>query len=126
MRDTIANEKALETTGILALVCLIAGIAFQKEYLIYSAAGLLSIGLFFKRVSLQIARIWLKFAESAGVFNTKIILALVFFLFLTPTAILYRVFYGDFLCLKRKNACATSLWKAREVTFKPEHFRNLW
>jgi len=126
MDKTLSNEKALETTGILAFACLIAGIAFQKEYLIYSAVGLLSIGLFFKRISLRIARIWLKFAESAGAFNTKVMLSLVFFLLLTPIAILYRLFYGDFMWLKRKDAHATSLWRAREVTFEPEQFRKLW
>jgi hypothetical protein len=126
MRKTITNEKALETTGILALACLIAGIVFQNEYLIYCAVGLLSIGLFLKSLSSRIARIWLAFAESAGAFNTKIILALVFFVLLTPIAMLYRLFHGDFMCLKRKNTHETSLWKAREVTFKPEHFRKLW
>jgi len=126
MSNTMTNEKALETTGILALVCLLAGTLFQKEYLLYSAVGLLGIGIFFKSVSFRIARIWLTFAESAGAFNTKIILAWVFFMLLTPIAILYRLFYGDFMCLKRKNMRATSLWEVRESTFKPEHFRKLW
>jgi hypothetical protein len=126
MNKTISKEKALETTGILALACLIAGITFQKEYLIYSAVGLLITGLFLKSISLMIAQIWLKFAESAGAFNTKVMLSLVFFLLLTPIAILYRLFYGDFMCLKRKNIRATSLWKEREVTFEPEQFKKPW
>jgi len=53
-------------------------------------------------------------------------LSLVFFLLLTPIAILYRLFYGDFMCLKRKNMRATSLWKEKEVTFEPEQFKKLW
>jgi predicted membrane protein len=126
MKNDISSEKALETNGILALACLIIGIAFQKMILIYSAVLLLFAGLFLKKISLKIARSWLKIAELIGILNTKLILTFIFFAILTPVAFLYRFFYGDFMCLKRRSLNNKSYWKIREHTLKTDTFEKMW
>ncbi len=126
MKSPVSNEKALETTGVLALVCLIAGIALQKTSLIYAALFLLFTGLFLRKISYRIASIWLKIAELIGTFNTKIILAVIYFAILTPVAFLYRSFHGDFLCLLRKKSDDKSYWRSAERSFDPHSFEKQW
>jgi hypothetical protein len=124
--NDISNEKALQTTGILALACLIIGIVFQEFNLTYLAVLLLFIGLFLRNLSGRIAWIWLKIAESVGTLNTRVILVLIFFGILTPVAFLYRLFYGDFMLLRRNGPKTGSYWKLREHTFKPDDLEKLW
>jgi len=126
IKSHISNEKALETAGVLALACLIAGIALQKTSLIYAALFLLFTGLFLRKISFRIASIWLKFAELIGAFNTKIILAVIYFAVLTPVAFLYRSFHGDFLCLRRKKSDDKSYWRSAERIFDPHSFEKQW
>ena len=107
--NKITHSKALETISIIALACVAIGLIFGFKGLLYIALILLVIGNFFKGLSIKIARVWLKFAYFIGNINSKIILTLIFFLFLTPIAILYRIVKGDFMIL-RKSKPSRSYW----------------
>jgi hypothetical protein len=120
------EHQALETLGILAFFCLFFGVIFDVDTLSYAALGLLFIGLFIKRLALVIAGGWLKFAAALGTANTKIILFVIFYLFLTPIAFLYRLTHGDVMNLKDENPPQESFWKERNHQYKPEDIEKQW
>lgn len=69
-----------------------------------------------------LARGWLRISHLLGALNTRIILALVFFLIITPLALSMRLFGRDALELKRKQA--KSYWLRRERHWSPESFKD--
>lgn len=117
--------KVIQTISTLAFVCLLVGVIFKVNALLYAALCLLFIALFIKKLSIIIASGWLKFANFLGVINTKIILSLVFYGFLTPIAFFYRMTHGDFMLLKR-NPQKKSFYEVREYTYKSEDLEKLW
>ena len=79
--------QELETLGVLALFFLVLNVISPRPVFVYVALTLLIIGLFIKPLAAQISKGWLKFAEVLGTFNSKLILSLTFYLFLTPIAL---------------------------------------
>jgi hypothetical protein len=114
-----------ETITTLAAFFLVLNIVLHRQAFVYAALGMLLVGLFVKPVARIISRTWLKFAELLGAFNSKVILTLVFFLFLTPLALLFRLFSNNPLQLK--NAGNTkSFYKVRNHQYNREDFEKMW
>ena len=131
MKKELSRETVLETLGVLALACLVAGHLlrhrpFAGRGFLAAAALLLAIGLFVKPVARRIAAAWLKFAEVIGAVNSKIILGLIFYLFLTPIALLARMTRGDFLKLKRKDGADRTYWEKRDHAYAAGDLEKLW
>jgi hypothetical protein len=119
-------HKALETICILALACIALGLLFELKVLFYAALLLLFIGAFFRKLSLIIARGWLKFAHVLGTVKSQVILTLIFFLFLTPIAVLYRIVKGDFMKLKRSKGHSKSYWIEKDHHYVSKDLENVW
>lgn len=67
-------------------------------------------------------RIWLWLGHQVGRINTWLLLSLVFFLLVTPLALLFRLTGRDLLQLRRKHLA--SYWHRRDGTLPPDMFRN--
>jgi len=120
-----AQYQALETVTVLATFFLVLNLLSQQKWLVYASLALLLTGLFVKPVARLISRLWLKFAELLGAFNSKVILTLVFFLFLTPLAYLFRLFSKNPLQLKKTSA-AKSLYQERNHRYCSTDFKKMW
>lgn len=113
-------------TGFLA----IAWILFVKEYtnaatiLAKLAVGIGLISIFIPLAAKGIEWVWLKFAHVLGWINSKILLSLIFFLFLLPIAILSRLFTKDPLKLKGREM--KSLFTDRNHSYTKEDLENIW
>ena len=70
-----------------------------------------------------IARLWLALGHRLGVINTFIILALVYYLVVTPLALLFRLTGRDALGLKWRKQDA-SHWIDAPRRWPPDSFRN--
>ncbi len=119
-------SKALETLAVLALVSLAAGLYFDARPFSILALALLFTGLFLKRIAVRIAEAWMRFAGVLGAFNSRVILALIFYLFLTPLAFVYRLFHGDFLRLRRADDPKTSYWTRRDHRYSAGDLGKIW
>lgn len=120
------GAKSLETLAVLSAASLVAALLFKNNLFIYASLCLLVIGLFFKTLSNKISDAWLKFAEIVGGFNSRLILSLVFFLVLTPIALLYRFFKGDFMGLTKRRENSETCWVARNHKFEARDLENPW
>jgi len=129
-KTELTREKVLETIGVLALACLVVGHLAKrpgmKAGFLAAAALLLAVGLFVKPAGALIARAWLKFGGLLGAVNSRIILGAIFYLFLTPIALLARLTRGDFLHLKKRGGADRSYWHARNHAYSAEDIGKLW
>lgn len=122
----LSDYKALETVSVLAMAGIVMGFVFRLKIFFIVSFVLLLTGIFFKRLSLLIAQGWLKFAYVLGTINSKIVLTLIFFLFLTPIAFLYRVIKGDFMRLRKGNGHSKSYWVEKNHQYKSKDLENVW
>jgi len=81
----------LETHMIFAVVGLIVFQLTGRIESLYVSFAFLVIGLFVKGLAWKIAKGWLKIGMAMGFVVSHVLLSLLFFLFLTPMAILYRI-----------------------------------
>jgi hypothetical protein len=129
-KTPLTREKVLETIGVLALACLVVGHLATRPGLkggfLGAAALLLALGLFVKPAGALIARAWLAFGGALGAVNSRIILGAIFYLFLTPIALLARLTRGDFLHLKKRAGADRSYWHARNHAYTAEDIGKLW
>jgi hypothetical protein len=131
MRQELTRERVLETIGVLALACLVVGHLMRHrpvagKAFLAAAALLLALGLFVKPAGALIARAWLRFGGALGAVNSRIILGAIFYLFLTPIALLARLTRGDFLHLKKRPGADRSYWHARDHAYTAADISNLW
>ena len=130
VKTELTREKVLETIGVLALACLVVGHLAKrpgvKTGFLAAAVLLLAAGLFVKPAGALIARSWLTFGGALGAVNSRIILGAIFYLFLTPIALLARLTRGDFLHLKKRTGAERSYWHARNHAYTAEDIGKLW
>ena len=121
--ETSGKEKEFSIlTGI--------GIGFILLYLLTGVFTLLLVACIVCWISLipairrPIVKVWMRFTQALGAFNSKIILSLVWFLFLTPIAFLYRLSGKDPMRYKQRNA--ESLFVKRNHIYEAEDLDNPW
>jgi hypothetical protein len=125
MNNSHSSYKTLETMTVLAAASLVFGLLLKIQVLLYLALAFLIVGTFIKGLAGWIARGWLAFAHILGTINSKIILTLIFFLFLTPLALVYRLLHGDFMKIKRSPGDA-SYYTTRDHLYAAKDLENVW
>ena len=83
------------------------------------------VGIFFKRLSLIITGVWLRFSHIIGGINSKIILTAIFFVVLTPISVIYRIFTKNPLMLKRDKD-VNSMYTDRGHRFTKADIEKMW
>lgn len=117
------KEKNLETSLVLSTACVIFGLIWNIEWLFYVAIGFGVIGLFVDTVAGWVNWAWYKLADVLGFVMSKVLLSSVFYIFLFPVAMLYRLFSDDPLQLKRKK---DTYWEERNHEYKGKDLENVW
>jgi len=113
------KEKIFEVINLLALVPLLLYFFLKELWLPIASATLLTMSLFMPYVAGLIAKGWLKFGHILSTLATTVILAIFYFLFLTPLATCYR--------WSRKNRSnTTSNYVKREHSFSASNFAKPW
>ena len=89
----------------------------RRDYYWYffAASGLFVCpGLVVPVLLMPLHKIWMTFSIIMGWFMTRLILSILFFLVLTPTALLLRLLGKDLLNMEFKKDSSESYWLARE------------
>ncbi len=125
------NQDRYKTILVIVIGFLvIAWILFVKEYTNVSAilakvaVGIGLISIFIPFVAKGVEWVWLKFAHVLGWINSKILLSIIFFLFLLPIAVLSRLFTKDPLKLRGREM--KSLFTNRNHLYTKEDLENIW
>ena len=97
---------------------------FKIPYLDKIAFGLGAISILIPVAAKGIEWLWLKLAFVLGWINSRILLSLIYFLFLMPIAWVSRLFTKDPLMLKAKKS--DSLYTTRNHQYRKEDLENIW
>jgi hypothetical protein len=98
---------------------------FTMAAYVLSAAGssLVLCGLVFPRLLTVPRRFWMKLAEGMAYISSRIILAIIFFLVLTPIGLVKRATGWD--PLERRSKSRESFWRSYPVRDR-EHFERMY
>lgn len=123
------RKKVIEAILVIATALLVIHFfliiryGVHNQFLVPSALGLMLIGLISKWLSAKIIWLWFKLADAMGYVMSRVILSIVFFLFLFPIALVYRIFNRDPLKLRNKG---NSTYTPRNHTYKSSDLENPW
>jgi hypothetical protein len=116
--------KVLETILVLVLACGVIYWWFGRSPYLLLAAGILgAIGLFIPYVAEKIHWAWMKLAEGLGYVMSKVILTIVFVVFLVPISAVSRLFRKRTVAIKQEGA---TYFKERNFTYDKESLENVW
>ena len=123
--DREKRLKDLKTLAVVAVACVLAGRFTAAASWYWLALALLCLGLFFKKPAAFVAGAWLKFGHILGTINSRIILTLIYYLALTPLALLKKLFSEDSLRLKKKPH-GESYYEPRNHLYAPADLEKPW
>jgi predicted membrane protein len=121
----MSHLETLKTITVLILACLIAHLIFGAKWLLWIAILLCVGNAFESRITAAIAKYWMRLAFFLGKINSRIVLALMFFIVLTPIALLYRLFNRKAVDHFRKNN-RSSYFDDVHKSYGQEDFEKLW
>ncbi|MEO1021743.1 MAG: hypothetical protein AAFW89_04315 [Bacteroidota bacterium] len=105
-------------TGFLVIAAI-----FQVEWPAYVALAIGALSVIVKPAGDGIVWVWFKFAELWGGVVNRVLLGLIYYLFITPIALLFRLFGNDPLQLDKSKG---SVFEWREHQYKKEDLENPW
>lgn len=106
-------------TGLLAFAWI-----FDIPLLGKIALGIGALSIFIPSAAKAIEWGWLKLALALGWLNSRILLSIIYFVFLLPIAWVSRLFTKDPLGLKQNKA--PSLFVTRDHLFTKKDLENIW
>src|SRR5688572_5671366 len=120
----MSRIKVLETILVLVLACGVIYWWFGKNHWFLLAAGIIGvIGLFIPFVAEKIHWAWMKLAEGMGYVMSKVILTIVFVVFLVPISLVSKLFRKRSVAIKQEG---NSYFKERNFTYNKESLENVW
>jgi hypothetical protein len=119
------SEKVKQKETIIAIISGLVIIGwFAKVPILFPIAGAVGlIGLLSDYLTEKIHWLWMKIAHIMGFVMSKVILSIVFFLYLTPIAFLSKLGRKNILQLKRSDK---SYYAERNHQYKKEDLENVW
>jgi hypothetical protein len=82
------------------------------------------LSLFAPAAALRVRAAWMFFAGVLGWINSRILLSAIFFLLLTPVALVRRLFRADPLEMRWNKSVKGSLWRVRTEDPDPSHYEH--
>ena len=116
--------KHIETLLVITLGMIVFFLATKKDYFLFIGLGIGVVGLAIPFAGKYIHLGWMGIAKVLGFINSHIILGLVFFLFLTPLALLRRIGRKDGMQLKKK--ASGSYFNEKEQVYEAKDLENPW
>jgi hypothetical protein len=122
-----SRAKDLETilTICVALVVFFLVGKNHHKYLLELSVVLGLIGMFSKYLTSKISWLWWKISELIGAVMSRVILTIVFFLFLVPIAFLSRLF-GKKNDLQLKRTIGDTYYVTRNHVYQAKDLENGW
>jgi len=96
------TDSSKSTILIISMGFLIFYLVFAWQWAVSVSLIVGVVGIISSYLSKKIEWVWMKLGDLLGLIMPKIILTIVFYLFLFPIALLYRIFNKDTLMLSKK------------------------
>jgi len=105
--------------GFLALHFL-----FQKDWMLYTAAGVGLLSLISELFTTYILKLWFGLAKVLGAINSRILLSVIYFIILFPLALVNRLTGKQVLLLKKGSG--KSYYTERNYKYVASDFDKPW
>ena len=117
------RNKTLETILVLVMAFIVLYLFKRIPWFLFAAVIIGLTGLLIPVWAEKIHWVWMKLAEGMGFVMSRIVLFIIFFVFIVPISFLAKVFrkgngkpkHGD-----------TSYFKTRNFTYDKESMENVW
>jgi cytosine/uracil/thiamine/allantoin permease len=129
--DQIFNPSDRMLRQFAALLIVFLGVIAVRTYdpqhpapaLLAAALGLVlgSVGLVWPRAIRPVFAVWMKAAWPVGWLVSRVILALIFYVIVTPVAVVFRAAHRDALGLRRRGGGVTYWQRKPAVTDKSRY-----
>jgi hypothetical protein len=120
----VQNQDRYKTILVIVIGLTALAWIFKIPYLTEIAFWIGVIAVFIPPAAKAIEWFWLKLALGLGWINSRILLSIIYFVFLMPIALLSRFFTKDPLMLKAKNSA--SLYANRNHRYSKKDLENIW
>ena len=118
------KSDPIKTVLVITVGMLIIYIITKQQWSLYTALIIGILGVFSNFIARKIDWVWMKLTWILSLIVPNIILSIVFYLFLTPIALISRLFgERDQLRLKNRH---DSMFKSTNKKFDPSSFENPW
>jgi hypothetical protein len=117
------KEKHIDTALVFSVLGTILFLIYGNNYFLAASLGFGCIGLFIPRLSRVIHRCWMFIGEKIGYVMNRVILSIVFFIFLLPVALLSKLFRKSSFT-KKPNA--QSHFVVRNHTYSAADLEDPW
>jgi hypothetical protein len=117
------RRKSLETILVLVLALLVLYWLKHKPSFLLAAGILGAIGILIPSLAQLIHIGWMKLGEAMGYVTSKIVLTVIFFLFVVPLSYLSRLSGRKAMKLK---SGGSSYFTDRNVTYNKDSMENVW
>lgn len=116
----ISRRQNMEMGVVLTLVLLVVGLISGEIFWYKIAVSALLVTALIPVVYTPLSRLWFGFARLAERFFSIIILTLIFYLIVTPIALLRRCFFEDTLRLRNFGKGGSSVFIIKDKTYQAE------
>lgn len=130
MSQNLSKEEKVKTLLVIVVGFLVLYFLFnyfwgkEVKTFLYISGGIGVLSLLSEKISDGILWVWFKIAHVLGWINTRILLTIIFFLVLTPFALIQKLLVRkNFLSLKDKS---DTVYHTRNHQYQPEDFENIW
>ena len=113
----ITKDQSRDTGMAMVLLFLIVFISRKREGLLFGAIGLHVLNMIVPQIYRPVAVVWLGISDLLGSVVPRILLAIVFFVVVTPIGVLRRLAGKDSLKLHAFKASPDSVMLERNHTF---------
>tara|TARA_Y200000002_G_scaffold103826_1_gene84524 strand:- start:1613 stop:1999 length:387 start_codon:yes stop_codon:yes gene_type:complete len=123
----ITKFKIVETLSTISLGFLVLGLVLNEEsypnwVLLIVLFSLIS-GLFVPFLSKPVTWLWFKLSDVLGFVMSKIVLGTLFYVFISPLALFFRLFNSDNLGLRKTKE---SFFEIRDYNYNKNDLENPW
>lgn len=116
--------SSYETIAAFVTLSIILFLIFDALYILYIGLGIGLSTLLFRSLAALFNKAWMYVSKWLNYIISRVLLSIVFFLILTPIAILYRLVGKD--SLQKTQSDEDSYFEERNYQFKPEDFKKTW
>lgn len=120
----ISKKEATDTGMAMVLICLLLGYFLKNNNFYLLALPVQVINMVFSKFFTPFAYIWLGLTNLLGAIVSKVLLSVIYILFLMPMGIIRRMMGKDSLKLKGFKQSKESVMITRDIVFTAEDIKN--
>lgn len=114
----ITSKQSTETSIVFALSFIVLGLLYNSTSWYYASVAFLVAALLFPFIFKPLAYVWFGLAKTLSWFTSRLLLSILFFLLVTPVALIRKLLGKESLQLKafKKNKPSAFVPKNRKFT----------